>query len=75
MILYKYLGYEAGTKIFKNNTIGFRQPFLFNDPFELSSSYPVKEEENPVEALFDEIRTWAKKVYGEEEENQGQRPF
>jgi len=40
MILYKYVGYEAGLAIIKNNNIGFRQPIYLNDPTELSAAYP-----------------------------------
>lgn len=65
MILYKYVGYEAGIEILENNTIGFRQPFLFNDPFELSAAYPIEEEDNPVKALFGRTRTSAKKYIWE----------
>jgi hypothetical protein len=56
MILYKYVGYDAGMKILQNNTVGFRQPFLFNDPFELLASYP-----GPQGNPFGEIRNWAKR--------------
>ena len=56
MILYKYVGYDAGIKILENNTVGFRQPFLFNDPFELLASYP-----DPQSNPFGEIRNWAKR--------------
>lgn len=40
MILYKYVSYEAGLAILKNNSIGFRQPIYLNDPTELSAAYP-----------------------------------
>jgi len=38
MILYKYLSYDAGIKILKTNSIGFRNPIDFNDPFELAAT-------------------------------------
>lgn len=37
MILYKYYGASAGEAAIKENTLGFRTPDKFNDPFELSS--------------------------------------
>jgi hypothetical protein len=61
MLLYKYVGYDVGIKIIQDNTVGFRQPNLFNDPFELSASYPASKEENTINSLFDGIKIWAKK--------------
>jgi hypothetical protein len=37
MILYKYVTYDNGIKIFTTNSIGFRPPEYFNDPFEISA--------------------------------------
>lgn len=34
MILYKYVGFDAGLEILKTNTLGFSLPRDFNDPFE-----------------------------------------
>ena len=38
MILYKYVSFAGGLEILKNNSIGFRRPCDFNDPFECSSA-------------------------------------
>jgi hypothetical protein len=40
MILYKYVDFEGGCKILRNNSIGFRQPLHLNDPTEISAAYP-----------------------------------
>lgn len=37
MVLYKYVGFEAGLKILETNTLGFSHLEDFNDPFELSA--------------------------------------
>jgi hypothetical protein len=37
MILYKYVSYESGLKILRNNSIGFTIPEHFNDPFEIEA--------------------------------------
>jgi len=37
MILYKYVGFEAGLKILETNTLGFSLPRDFNDPFEVTA--------------------------------------
>ena len=37
MILYKYVGFEAGLKILKTNTLGFSHLEDFNDPFEATA--------------------------------------
>jgi hypothetical protein len=36
VILYKYYGYESGLKALHSSNLGFRTPYHFNDPFELS---------------------------------------
>ena len=61
MILYKYVSYEVGMKIIENNSVGFSLPCNFNDPFELEAAYPSEEGENPLELMFNGIRSWAKK--------------
>lgn len=61
MILYKYCGFDAGKKIIENNTIGFRQPHFFNDPFESAASYPRKETGDPLEDFVTEQRHQFKK--------------
>lgn len=43
MILYKYVSYESGLKILRNNSIGFTHPEDFNDPFEIEASSPDPE--------------------------------
>ncbi|MCK7608145.1 hypothetical protein M0D70_01670 [Acinetobacter portensis] len=37
MVLYKYVGFEAGLKILKTNTLGFSHLEDFNDPFEATA--------------------------------------
>lgn len=37
MILYKYVGFEAGLKILETQTLGFTLPGDFNDPFEVTA--------------------------------------
>ncbi len=37
MILYKYVGFDAGLKILETNTLGFSLPRDFNDPFEVTA--------------------------------------
>ena len=60
MILYKYLSESAGLKVLENNSIGFTQPICFNDPFETQAGYPAQGE-NPIELMYNEIRSWAKR--------------
>lgn len=36
MILYKYYNFNAGISALQSQRLGFREPFYFNDPFELS---------------------------------------
>ncbi|MCX5866030.1 MAG: DUF2971 domain-containing protein [Proteobacteria bacterium] len=48
-------------KIIEKNSVGFSRPCDFNDPFELAASYPSEEGKNPIDFMFNEIRTWAKK--------------
>lgn len=35
MLLYKYMGVDAARAIIEGNKLGLRQPYYFNDPFEL----------------------------------------
>lgn len=51
MILYKYVSYKAGYDILRTNTIGFCQPKLFNDPFELEAAYPTNDSKSPVDFI------------------------
>ncbi|MFW1753219.1 hypothetical protein [Acinetobacter wanghuae] len=37
MILYKYVGFDAGLAILETQTIGFSLPRDFNDPFEVTA--------------------------------------
>ena len=37
MLLYKYVSYDAGLNILRNNSIGFTAPVYFNDPFEIEA--------------------------------------
>lgn len=37
MILYKYVGFDAGLTILETNTLGFSLPRDFNDPFEVTA--------------------------------------
>jgi hypothetical protein len=37
MILYKYVGFDAGLKILETSTLGFSLPRDFNDPFEVTA--------------------------------------
>lgn len=57
MILYKYIGPADLEKILESNSIGFRQPGLFNDPFEITAAYPTPE---PIDVIG-QIRTEAKR--------------
>ena len=41
MILYKYVSFSGGCKILNGSTIGFRNPWDFNDPFELAASHAL----------------------------------
>ena len=59
MILYKYVGFDAGRKIIDNLSMGFSQPQHFNDPFDLPS-YPTEKSDNPKENLFSRVRKWVK---------------
>jgi hypothetical protein len=61
MILYKYCGFDAGKRIIESNAVGFRQPHFFNDPFELSASYPTEGWDNPVEDLLTKFRNQLKR--------------
>lgn len=61
MILYKYVSHDAGINILKNGSIGFTQPYHFNDPFEVEASYPSTEGSSPIEVMLNGIRGWGKK--------------
>jgi hypothetical protein len=37
MILYKYVGFDAGLKILETSALGFSLPRDFNDPFEVTA--------------------------------------
>jgi hypothetical protein len=39
MILYKYVSFKGGLKILESNSIGFSNPWDFNDPFEMAASH------------------------------------
>jgi hypothetical protein len=49
MMLFKYVYFEIGRAILEKNAIGFSQPRLFNDPFDLPS-YPEATSGNPIMA-------------------------
>ena len=56
MILYKYVDCRSGMKILESNSIGFRQPSFFNDPFELTAAYSRSDHGN----MFVPAMAWAK---------------
>lgn len=62
MILYKYVSFETGIDILKNNSIGFTQSPYFNDPFEVEAAYPVLCSDNPVEDFFSDLSNKIKKI-------------
>ena len=41
MILYKYVPFDGGCKILNDKTIGYSNPWDFNDPFEMAASHGV----------------------------------
>jgi hypothetical protein len=66
MILYKYLSHASALKMIENSTVGFRQPNYFNDPFELSASYPVPNSGNPSTDVFHNLRINAEQDIAEQ---------
>jgi hypothetical protein len=60
MILYKYMSPEGALKVLEGNSIAFSIASEFNDPFETQAGYPVQPS-NPIEELFEGIRSWAKR--------------
>ncbi len=67
MLLYKYIGFDAGEKILENCSIGFSQPKYFNDPFDLPFSL-TEDSIDAAEGIFAGFRAmiknsiWAEKT-------------
>ena len=62
MILYKYVGFEAGLKILETNTIGFSHLEDFNDPFECTG-FGFYDVDIPIEVLINAFRNRFSRKY------------
>ncbi|SEM02934.1 DUF2971 domain-containing protein [Acinetobacter sp. DSM 11652] len=62
MILYKYVGFEAGLKILETNTLGFSHLEDFNDPFE-ATALALVEDNVPISVQTGAIRNRLSRKY------------
>lgn len=62
MILYKYVGFEAGLKILETNSIGFSHLEDFNDPFECTG-FGFYDVDVPIEVLINAFRNRFSRKY------------